>query len=233
MLLDVTDGIATVTDVILPVRLVAVSPAGFINIGRLEMDGSLAIPKMADGTYEIAGIAEDYSVTNLVEYTATGAHVPITGTIPQNLPVWIYASVIKYFQTALPDLYLHLDTLQRELNLPNWYELRVDGPVATQMDKFTWSHLVEINALVTTRRDTSNLYNCRQLMGLVASAFPRTMMVYKYGSTPADDGSLVGCLQRTSGRREALYVSYFGLKPNGDIEQAGIEDHYVLELEEQ
>jgi hypothetical protein len=229
-MLTVAGSTVTVTDVLLPTTVVALSAVSAICVGHLIEDGSITIPKLATGTYRVIGIASDDSVTNSDDYTVTNT-LATKGHLPHSTGKWCYASIVQYLKQKLSAHTLVLDELRRTPELAQWIELRVDGPNTKQLDNH-WKCVFEVNLLLSARVDGTNLYAFREFMDSVTEAMPSCIEVYKYGSLAEDTNAYVGCLERIIGKRDTLQTGYLGRKANADIEQACIEDHYEITIEE-
>ena len=63
----------------------------------------------------------------------------LSGGINANWGRWIYASVCDHFETYRDTLHMFLEGQHRETDeLQQFFELRVDGPYYTQINKGWW-----------------------------------------------------------------------------------------------
>lgn len=154
-----------------------------------------------------------------------------------NMDRWIFASISKHFDDHKGGVTLYIEGMHRDTRtLKECYELRIDGPYYTEISKGYWKVFVEINMLIQYNKDNKNFHRMRQLSGLVMEMFEPCIQVVKYGITnPPDDETIVGVLQRLDQEegRNNMQVSHFGqVDPINQLEQATVEAHYVMHVEE-
>lgn len=128
-------------------------------------------------------------------------------------------------------MYLEGDerTLQEETE---FYELRIDGPFITQPHKNFWYCDVEINVLVQSHMNMSELYRLQEAVSPIVKAFTNAICVYKYGEGALDDGTLFGTLRLRPELDETIDVNYYGIiKEDTRLTQATIEGHYRMEID--
>jgi hypothetical protein len=151
-----------------------------------------------------------------------------------NMDRWVFASVSKHFDDHKGSMNLYIEGMHRDTRkLEELIELRVDGPYYTEVSKKYWKVYVEVNVLIQCAKNNQNFHRVRQLSGNVMEIFEPCISVYKYG-TPGDD-SYVGSLGRMDQEdgRNNMQVSQFGqVDPVNQLEQATVEAHYVMYLEE-
>lgn len=157
--------------------------------------------------------------------------------INHNWPRWIFASVSKHFTDAMAEhevpIFIegqHRDTVE----LPEFVELRMDGPRTRQLSKGCWELRIEVNILVTFAMNDRDYHRPHQLVGYVAAAFKDAIIAYKKGNGPEDDQSVLGCLQllQNSATRDYLEINHFGqIDKRTDIIQATVEGHYKILLD--
>lgn len=145
---------------------------------------------------------------------------------------WIFASISKHFDDRKGNIHLYVEGMLRDTRtIEEVVELRVDGPNYLEMSKGYWKVYIEVNALCQCTKNSKNFHRMRQLTGTVMAMFEACIQVYKYG----DDGSFVGVFKRLddTASRNMLQVSHFGqVDPVNQLEQASIEGHYEMFLEE-
>jgi hypothetical protein len=144
---------------------------------------------------------------------------------------WVQASINKHFEDRKFEYELYLEgderTLQDEIEFA---ELRVDGPFILNPQKNLFFLDYEINVLLQAHQVAGQLYNIQKLIGVFAKAFTNIIKVYKFGTGPIDDDSLLGCLQLQRSLRERVNINYYGIiRPDTRLTQATIEGHYRLE----
>jgi len=149
-----------------------------------------------------------------------------------NMDRWVFASVSKHFDDLKGSITLYIEGMHRDTRkLEEFIELRVDGPTYTEISKKYWKLYIEINVLLQCAKNNQNFHRMRQLSGNVMEMFKPCITVYRYG----DDDSLVGTFVRMDqeANRNNMQVSHFGqVDPVNQLEQATVESHYVMHLEE-
>jgi hypothetical protein len=149
---------------------------------------------------------------------------------------WIFASVSKHFDGHKGTMNLYIEGMHRDTHkLESCIELRSDGPYYTEISKAYWKAYIEVNVLVQAAKNNQNFHTMRQLTGNVMAIFEACIPVYRYGDGPDDDQSYVGALQRLDEQagRNNIQVSQFGqIDPVNQLEQAVVEAHYVMFVEE-
>ena len=150
-----------------------------------------------------------------------------------SLPKWIQLSVCKHFTDIITTLHVFVEGQERRTNQKSdWCELRVDGPWLRQYTRTDLGVYTEVNSLISTFIDDTNVAKEATNIGLVLAAFT-DLTIYKYGSEVADDGSVVGCMQLlpTDDIRERLEIARFGqIEPEYNLLQSTIEGHYKMIL---
>ena len=145
---------------------------------------------------------------------------------------WIKASIDKYFLDTFDGvLVVHIEGLRKNVaDKSEYIELRVDGPLYTEMSKDDYSIYIEINILVHCAMGKGDYHRIREMTGLVAAAMSQTIPLFKYGG----DGSAFGCISPVQSKRnrERVMVSHFGeIKPSSGEQQATVEAHYEMKLQ--
>lgn len=153
-----------------------------------------------------------------------------------NIDRWVFASISKHFDDRKGNNKLHIEGMQRDTRTTQAFlELRVDGPQYTEVNKGLWKVYVEINILCQCNKDLKNFHKMRQLSGEAVAMFENCIIIYKYGDSTVDDQSVIGAMKRLDNEasRNNLQVSHFGqVDPVNQLEQATIEAHYSMFLEE-
>ena len=148
----------------------------------------------------------------------------------ENWPRWLFASITKFFDTNKSTLSMYFEGLERNSfqDLPNFVEVRIDGPYFTEVSKGNWKTYVEVNALVQSHISETDFHKIHKDVGKVVTIFDNSIPLYKYG----DDSSLFGCLDLLQSRSERIQVSHFGqIDPDKRLMQATVEGHYQTYLE--
>lgn len=151
----------------------------------------------------------------------------------RNIPRWIKSSVVKWFSDQLSnDVYFHLEGCDRRTDDRRQYvEFRLDGPYSRELSNNYWEFDIEINILVVTVRNQTDIYEHDRSIGLVCSAFVPGIPVWKYGDTSDDDPTVqVGCL-RVIPKNELIRVTNFGqVRNDSRLLQSTVEASYKLNL---
>ena len=151
-------------------------------------------------------------------------------------PLWITASLNSHAESALTNkIDFYFEGADRDTaKLSSWAEIRVDGPSFTKNgSKNEYDITMEINILVSTRMGTgSQSYAPYVNSGKACLIFTDDIPIYKLGQN--QDGTHLGCLTLTKGRREKIAVSNFGIiDPQVKIFQSSIEAHYTQHINSQ
>ena len=151
----------------------------------------------------------------------------------RNWSRWIKASTAKHFYDRRYGLHFYVEGEDRRTTEHRTYlEFRLDGPYSRELSHNFWQLDIEINILVVTIMDKTDLYEHEKNVGIVCEAFTSGIPVWKYGDGPDDDPvSQLGCLMLHSDRKEKIVVSNFGLiKDDSKMMQSTVEAHYKLQL---
>jgi hypothetical protein len=151
----------------------------------------------------------------------------------QHWPRWITASINKHFDARKQSLPLFIEGKHRETRSEkDFLELRRDGPYLTELSKGLWRVYVEVNILIQSAMDDTNMYRIDKNVGITVVACT-DIPVYKYGDESYDDGSLLGCLNVVADNRgkERIQVNHFGkINTSTPLIQATVEVHYEMKL---
>jgi len=150
-----------------------------------------------------------------------------------NWPRWIYASVTDHFASATSYKTFVEGEPRLTWSEKDFIEIRMDGPYFTQLDAAVWEAMIEVNILIQSAIDFTNLHKIHTMTGIVAAAFIDGLQIYKYGTGLQDDQSLLGCLELLQNKkdRQLLVISHFGqLAPDKLLQQATVEGHFKIQL---
>lgn len=148
---------------------------------------------------------------------------------------WSKASISKHFQDLLTPSYpMFIEGQHRDTDaIPNFFELRVDGPRLLEVSKDCWKLRVEINILCQAVMNDTDYHIIDDMGGLAQSAFTYDIPVYRYGNRSGDDDSFLGCYIIQQNREHVDYIEGNQL---GQIDiqtkllQSMVEAHYVMDL---
>ena len=154
---------------------------------------------------------------------------------------WTRASVFKvlndHFVTthSVDQAAVYYDGLERRTQDHDpTFELRMDGPVHTQVDKKLRYLDIEINILIQTVYDTTDLYAHDRNVGIAFDILKNPVCAYKYGGGVDDDDSLwtTYSLWQDPGKSKHIKTSHFGQVDVGvNVQQSTIEAPYRALLE--
>ncbi len=161
-------------------------------------------------------------------------------TLNENLARWVFASIAVYFETvatglSLPLLVEGIDERSPDTMRVNHAELRINGPFVREISEGYWRTLTDINIMLTDRMEMTreDAYELMRWGGKFEQAMCERIPVYKHGSDPVDDGTLVGCLTGRKGKVEAVKLVHFGQIGREDrIRQAMVDGRYEMYLKE-
>lgn len=148
---------------------------------------------------------------------------------------WMVASIAKHFDVYKGPYQLYIEGDERDTDdLKDFAELRTDGPFITRVSKGLMFLDIEVNLLIQSHMDPSDLYAGAKAVGIFARGFTNGINVFKYGNGENDDDSLLGCLTlRTKRNENTIDIGNFGIiHQNTRLTQFTIEGHYRLELKE-
>lgn len=151
-----------------------------------------------------------------------------------NWPRWIAASIHKHFKTEVPStLPLYIEGQPHSENtVPDYAELRFDGPYCHEDARDQWVLDVEVNVLVCSIPDERDTHRIFKGVGIIAAAMKPIIKVYKFGDGPDDSASvLVGCLFIKQNFNQTIFIAHFGqIDPKVSLLQSTVEAHYKIEL---
>lgn len=154
--------------------------------------------------------------------------------VNKNWPRWIFASVSKHFDAEKQGLHMFVEGEHRDTrDKLDFLEFRLDGPYITEVSKGYFRLYIEVNILVQSTKNQTNIHRIHENVGIAAAAFWNGIKVFKYGNGVDDDQSYLGCLQLVTDARgkERIQISHFGqIEPKTRVLQATVEGHYEMFL---
>lgn len=143
---------------------------------------------------------------------------------------WIKASIARHFKPCNTNFFV--EGFQRNTDkLPEWVELRLDGPSCRQLSKNTWQFDVTINLLIVVNGG-QNAYRMEEIQGEVSKPFTDCLEIFRLGEKEPDDQTQLGCMiLQTAGRDKIDVTNYGKLKPDISQSQSSIEGHYIMLLD--
>ncbi len=150
-----------------------------------------------------------------------------------SLPLWVFASVCKHFTDSISGIDVHVEGESRSnLDKSDWCELRIDGPWIIDVSSGVVQVKSEVNVLVGTVMDDTNLYKESLNLAKIMPAF-NSFKVYKYGPGDDDDGTCLGkfILEPVRDLRQRVEIARFGqLSPAVRLLQSTVEGHFQMTL---
>jgi hypothetical protein len=146
--------------------------------------------------------------------------------------VYVIKSLAKFLDENRGSVPLFVEGFERDTaDLPEYIELRVDGPSTRETTKNCWKLYFEVNVLIVVQQNNNNAYRTRELMGFVSTFFVDSIAVHEW-EDGEDDPAKIGCLQRVHRGKDTVEQSYFGkIRPDTRIEQGTVEVHYDLYID--
>lgn len=160
-------------------------------------------------------------------------------TLNENLARWVFASIAVYFKIiadglSLPLLVEGIDERTPDDMREDHAELRINGPFVKEVSNGCWRTWTDVNVMLTGRMEMSreDAYGIMRWGGKFEQAMTERIPVYKHGSDPVDDGSLIGCLTIRKSRAESVKLIHFGQISREDrIRQVMMDSRYEMYLE--
>ena len=154
-------------------------------------------------------------------------------------PKWVQASVADHFKTtATANGFASLvEGLEERTTVfhdnPQRLEIRINGPSIQEQSNNYYHFLVDVNILIFSHMDGTqdSVYRGTSMTGVMAQRASEPISVFKYGSQPGDDQSLVGCLTLINGSREAIKVFHFGeINAEDRLRQFGVDCSLQMDI---
>lgn len=153
----------------------------------------------------------------------------------ENYDRWVFATMSGDFNaTFTADTQVFVEGSDRERPVDVEYvEFRMDGPRKRQPSRIDIRYEFEINILVRTYMDSKNFHRMRDLCGRVREWLDKNHCIYRHGTGPDDNPSLLlGELHLVNRRSfEAIRTNNFGqIDPKYRIEESTVEASFVLHI---
>lgn len=154
---------------------------------------------------------------------------------------WIHSSVATALKTVaslanIPVLVEGVDTRTATfMEAPDRVEIRVNGPFTRELPGNVHEVLVDVNVLATSHMGGTlrSAYTLDEVLGLFHEAMDGHIAIYRFGTGPDDDQSLLGCLTPRPGTNAHIRVMRFGqLDPTIPAQQGMVDARYVMHLSE-
>lgn len=153
-----------------------------------------------------------------------------------NWPRWVFASVADYLKSvadanSLPSIIDGAEDRSDAFSqAPDHVEIRITGPMTTEVSNGCYQLVVDANILLRCRYETGNGYRRPTLAGAFQAAMAGPIPVYKLGAEAGDDKSFVGCLKNRSGE---VKLHHFGQLTYPERQSESMCDvRYTMDLKE-
>lgn len=151
----------------------------------------------------------------------------------EHVPRWTHASIKDWIKKKFSGMPLIVEGEDdKRPDHPFFGELRIDGPVVmSNGSKGEYLGMVEINMLITVKKDEKYVHILQDKIGLCLKVLNQCIPIRRIGSldTTIDNGVDVAVLQLVPDSK--LDVSNFGqVDPVVRIQQASVEAHYRMQL---
>lgn len=154
-----------------------------------------------------------------------------------NLPRWIFSSLVYHFKTIADDNSIQyfvegVDEREPDDMTQDHIEIRITGPEIKEISKDYYSVNVTVNFLLTVMMEmTGSAYKIVNWAGILANEMLEPIPVYKYGSGVDDDGSLVDCLRIKRNRTDSVKIFHYGQVSRTDrVRQSEVDAAYEMDF---
>lgn len=147
----------------------------------------------------------------------------------ENWPRWIKASINKFFSDRKTTLNFYYEGQERNTSgLPNWCELRLNGPFSEECSRNYWKIHIDVNILIANILDRNDLYKLDRLIGKVTNIYEVCIPIYKKGFDPEiDTNALLETMQRVS----SIETDNYGIvDPETRLEHSIVQARYKMVL---
>lgn len=152
--------------------------------------------------------------------------------LEEHLPRWIAASVVVHMTTLIANIKVFVEETERDtFDNSEWVEIRFDGPHTTKWGPSFFKVEVDINLLISTSKDETDIYKHSRNIGLARKAMQQCIPVFRYGDGVDDTGEQIGILSLRQDLDRRLRVNRWG-EVDKDLRliQASVDGTYQMEL---
>jgi hypothetical protein len=147
---------------------------------------------------------------------------------------WCFASICKHFADELgSDKVLIVEGQQQGPKTDSEvYELRIEGPLTTELPSDEFKLEFEVNILIKSASEGGNIYSMVSLVGDVTAMFT-CIPILKLGPEVSDDGSSLGeflAVIRKRGQESIRSFNFGQVGPDVKEQQRGVEATYAVTL---
>ncbi len=159
-------------------------------------------------------------------------------SVNPNWTRWIFASIAKNLKAVaaannIPAIVEGVDDETDAFSgATDHVEIRISGPFTTKMAS-EYRIRMDINVILTSRFGGAgkNRHVLLTNAGLFHEAMDKAILIYKYGNSAGDDGTLLGCLTLRPGKNDVVRVLHFGkVDPTDKIRQSVVDARYEMYL---
>jgi hypothetical protein len=153
----------------------------------------------------------------------------------EHVPRWIAASIFKHFEAKLAGMPFLVEGQDRSkvIDKTEFFELAINGPHQHQITMVEWEFYVEISLLITSHRNSSDLYKMQRLLGIALSAMQVCIPVLKYGDGSDDTKEKLGDLIRMESPTQPTDVANYGqVESTSQVDQGTVAADYYVCLKE-
>lgn len=154
-----------------------------------------------------------------------------------NLPRWIVASLTQYFKDVADGLNLHYFVEGIDEEEPEDFNrssalFRVNGPDA-RLGGGKEIHRLELQILLTNLGNTQgDAYEPYRWAGKFQQVMLGPLPIYKYGTGPDDDQSLIGCLIPDPLVLDFVRIVNYGqMNRTARVYQISVNGRFILEVD--
>lgn len=153
---------------------------------------------------------------------------------------WIHASVAKSLSTVaaakgMAVLVEGVDIRDDDFqSAPDQLEIRVNGPFSRELSKNYHELVVGVNVLLKSQMggQSRNRFLHDTLLGHLHDAMDGPLAIYRYGTGPDDDDTLLGCLKLAPGKSYVRVYHFGQVDPSLLMQQGMVDAEYRMYLSE-
>lgn len=152
--------------------------------------------------------------------------------VEEHLPRWIAASLQVHFNTLIAGITVFNEESERTTyDNADWVEVRFDGPHTTKQQQDCFKVEVDVNLLISTSKDETDIHQHSRNIGLARKAMTQCISVFRYGDGPDDNDEQIGILSLRQDLDRRLRVNRWG-EVDKDLRliQASVDGTYQMEL---
>lgn len=152
--------------------------------------------------------------------------------LEEHLPRWIAASLLDHFNTKITGVTVFNEETERTtFDSSDWVEVRFDGPHTTKLGPTFFKVEVDVNLLISTSKDETDIYAHSRNIGKAKKAFSQCIPIFRYGDGAEDTQDQIGILSLRQDLDRRLRVNRWG-EVDKDLRliQGSVDGTYQMEL---